>query len=69
MTVLRSACLETRRWTGALGGDRRGGVGLELAAMLVVSVVSAMQVSALMGSALQQSFAPVTAEIAALSGG
>ncbi len=52
-----------------LGADRRGGVLLESAIMLGVGIVSAMQVGALMGSTLQQSFAPVIAAVTALNGG
>ena len=66
---VRAVCLSTNRPTRALVGDRRGGVLLETAIMLVVSLVSAAQVAALMGATLQQDFAPVSAVVAALNGG
>ena len=65
----RAADLMIRWPMPALAADRRGGVLLETAIMLGVGIVSAMQVGALMGSTLQQSFAPVIAAVTALNGG
>ena len=65
---VRAACLMRRLPERPLGADRRGGVLLETAVMLVVGIVSAMQMGALMGATLQRSFAPVIAAAAALNG-
>ncbi len=69
MGVIRCVPRLMRHGLGAFAADRRGGAGLEFAFMLVVSVVTAMQVAALVGASLQQTFAPVTAALASLNGG
>lgn len=68
MTVICSVRKLIRRETGALAADCRGGAGMHLA-MIMVAIVSAIQVAALMGVSLQQSFAQLNGTLGVLHGG
>ena len=69
MTVIRFTSTLIRREARALAVDRRAAAGLEMAILLVVGIVSAMQVAVLVGGPLQQSIAQITAALAVLNGG
>lgn len=69
MTGFCSVCKLIHFESRALAGDRRAAAGFDLVMILAASVVSAMQVAALVGGSLQQTFAQVTNAMAGLTGG